>query len=115
MKFAIVFIISALVLYTTAIWSEQCCKSLKKWMVIVFALGLSCDATGTTIMGFYSQGITCNTHSIYGFTALFIMTAHLYWAVMSLRNKGRMEKTFHRFSPYAWLIWLVAFSTGIPK
>lgn len=114
MKFAIIFIALALILYTIAIWSEQYIKSLKKWMVFVFMLGLSCDIAGTTIMGFHSQKIACNTHSLCGFTALFIMVIHLYWAIMSFKNKGEMEKTFHRFSPYAWLVWIFTFSTGIP-
>jgi len=62
----------------------------------------------------HSQKIACNTHSLCGFTALFIMVIHLYWAIMSFKNKGEMEKTFHRFSPYAWLVWIFTFSTGIP-
>ncbi len=115
MPFAVVFIIAALTLYSIAIWSEKIIKSLGLWMVLVFTTGFLCDLTGTTIMWLNANSDTINTHGACGYAALIIMLLHLIWAILALWRRGRSEKLFHRFSVYAWGVWLVAFYTGIPK
>lgn len=115
MPFALIFIVVALILYSTAIWSEKIVKSLKLWMVLVFSTGFLCDLTGTTVMWLNATSDTLNIHSACGCAALIIMLLHLIWAIIAFRQRGEAEKLFHRFSVYAWIIWLIAFYTGIPK
>lgn len=115
MPFAVIFIVSALVLYSTAIWSERITNGLKLWMVLIFTLGFLCDLIGTTIMRLRATKIVVNTHSICGYIALIIIFLHLIWAILAIIKHGKSEVYFSRFSVYAWTIWLIAFLTGIPK
>lgn len=113
---SICFISLALLGYSTAIWSEKFAKRLKTWMIAVFALAFSCDLVGTSIMFYLSPTkFSFAAHSLCGYGALFIMSLHLIWAIVSLKARGKSEIYFHRFSIYAWIVWLAAFITGIPK
>ena len=113
MTAGIIFINLALVLYTIAIWSERIKKTLKPWMLSVFSMAFASDLTGTSIMFLtatnrFSYGI----HSISGYLALIIMGLHLIWAILAIRNEGNYEKYFTKFSIVAWIVWLVAFTSG---
>jgi len=113
---AIVFISTALVLYSVSIWMERIIKALKPWMVKTFFSAFMCDLVGTSLMFFQKTDMfQLNLHSICGYTALIIMGLHLSWAVVSLYRKGLVLVLFHRFSIFAWLIWLIAFISGMPK
>ncbi|MFA5163909.1 MAG: HsmA family protein [Patescibacteria group bacterium] len=113
---AVVFIALAFPLYTIAIWSERILKSLKPWMVRIFISAFSLDVAGTSIMG-YRTGFSFqfNIHSCCGYTALIIMGLHLAWALIALKRQGEAARYFHRFSIFAWFIWLAAFISGIPQ
>lgn len=115
MIFAIIFMVTALILYSLVIWSEKLKKHLALWMVITFVIAFLSDLTGTTVMRFIATNNTLNTHSACGYVTLIIMLLHLIWAILALLRRGQSEKLFHRFSVYAWGIWLIAFYTGIPK
>ena len=115
MLLSILFIMAALIFYSSAIWSERFVKKLKLWMVVVFLTGFLCDLTGTSIMSIKAAKINLNIHSICGFSALVIMFLHLIWAILALIKGGKAQELFSRFSVYAWAVWLVAFITGIPK
>jgi uncharacterized repeat protein (TIGR03987 family) len=113
---AIVFISSALVLYSVSIWSERISKGLKPWMVKTFISAFACDLIGTSIMFCQATDrFQLNLHSSCGYAALVIMGLHLVWALIALRYHGPAEKNFHRFSIMAWTIWLVAFLSGVPR
>lgn len=115
MFFAVTFIMLALILYSTAIWSERLKKGLRLWMVIVFLSGFLCDLTGTTLMRVIAGKTVLNTHAISGYTALIIMLLHLIWAILAITKRGRAQALFTRFSIYAWCIWMIAFILGVPK
>jgi len=116
MPAAVVFIVAALVLYTLAIWTEKFSGHLKTWLVAVFALGFSCDLIGTSMMFWRAADrFAPNMHMICGYIALLIMFLHLAWALLALRRSGNYEKYFTRFSVFAWLVWLAAFFSGMPK
>jgi uncharacterized repeat protein (TIGR03987 family) len=113
---AVIFIISALVCYTTAIWSERFAGKLKPWMVRVFTTGFACDIIGTSIMFVSaSHRFAFNPHTILGYVALLIMFLHLIWARRAISRGGQSQIYFTRFSWVAWLGWLAAFVTGIPR
>lgn len=105
------FIMTALVLYTIAVWIEKIQGKLKLWIIFVFGSGFLCDLFGTGIM-FYVSKSSFHLHFMFGYLALLIMLLHLFWAIFSYRNKN-YEKYFTRFSILAWSIWLVAFVSGI--
>ena len=111
----IVFIVFALGLYTVAIWSERFAKKLKVWMIVLFTAGFSCDLVGTSIMFFVAKHkFNLALHSIAGYSALIIMFLHLIWAFLSHYNT-KFEEYFTRFSIVAWVIWMFAFFSGIPR
>lgn len=115
MFFSISMIILALALYTLAIWSEKFCNDLLPWMIKVFAVGFFCDLLGTSVMFLHNNQHHINPHTICGYAALLIMGLHLIWALVAFKKQGRAQQLFSRFSIYAWVIWLLAFITGIPK
>jgi len=115
MFFAVTFIMAALILYSTAIWSERLNKGLKLWMVIVFSLGFLCDLTGTTLMRVIAGRIILSAHAISGYAALFIMLGHLICAIIAFNRRGRAQAYFTHYSIYAWCFWIVVFILGIPK
>jgi len=113
---AVFFIMLALILYSLAIWSEKIKQGLQPWMVKTFSLAFLCDLLGTSLM-FWRATVKfqLNIHSLCGYLALIIMGLHLIWGISALNKHGRTEKYFHRFSIYAWLIWLIAFISGLPR
>jgi len=116
LTFAIIFITSALLLYTIAIWSERIARALKPWMFKVFVFAFVCDLVGTSLMFYQANAkFQLNIHSACGYSALAIMGLHLAWATIALKRRGRAEEYFHRFSLLAWSVWLLAFMSGIPR
>ncbi len=113
---SVIFIFSALILYTSSIFIERHIGYLKIWIVILFASGFLSDLTGTSMMFYLSEvKFSLALHSICGYSALLIMFAHLIWAILAIRNIKNCQKYFTRFSIYAWCIWMIAFVSGIPK
>ncbi|MFA5052344.1 MAG: HsmA family protein [Patescibacteria group bacterium] len=116
MLIPILLILSACLLYTIAIWTEQAQGSLKTRHIFLFGLGFLADILGTSAMfaraSQYASGVSL--HGICGNLALCIMALHAVWAVWALLKHGRTAALFNRFSPYAWCLWMVAFLTGIP-
>jgi uncharacterized repeat protein (TIGR03987 family) len=114
---AILGVSGALVFYSLAIWSEKLVGNLRKWMVIIFCLGFLFDLFGTSNMYFIATKHAITWHSGAGYVALIIMFAHLVWALLvhfKSKNKEKYRHYFHKLSIYAWLVWLVAFFSGIP-
>lgn len=104
----------ALILYTTAIMSHKFKGALKPWMIHVFGVGLLADISGTIFLCFFaSHGWQWTLHSISGLAALIIMGLHYLWALLAFKKKDYEEK-FNDYSLYAWVLWLIAFISGIP-
>ncbi len=120
LQLAIVLIISALLFYSIAVWSERFTKKLSWWHLVLFFLGFLADSSGTAYMGKLSGGFHFKPHTVSGFLALAIMFFHTIWATVVLVKKDQeLIKSFHKYSLIAWLIWLIPFITGmlvsIPK
>ncbi|MGL6107854.1 HsmA family protein [Romboutsia sp.] len=119
---AIVFITSALLLYTVGVFGERRSNTLNKKHVIIFWCGLVCDTLGTLTMGqiakasagIATSAFTQNLHGITGFLAIVLMLFHAGWATYVLA-KGDEEKKrfFHKFSIVVWTIWLVPYFIGM--
>ncbi len=111
---AIGTMITALVLYTVAVWSERFAKRLKPWHLVLFWLGLIFDTTGTTVMTAMAGSLQFDFHGITGALGILFMLGHTLWATLALVLKQeKVLLSFHRFSLAVWALWLVAFASGM--
>lgn len=115
MLVSVSLIVLALCLYSLAIWADKLQGQLKTWMIITFSAAFVADLCGTSLMGLLSDSQELSLHSYCGFLALVVMCLHLLWALLAKYRQGRSSELFRRFSLWAWLLWLVAFFSGIPK
>lgn len=119
---AIVIITAALVFYSVGVWAERIQRTLQWWHAGMFAIGLTCDTTGTILMTRIAaeqraQGITQNAAGTLmawtGTAAIILMGIHLVWAVVVLlRGRENEKHAFHRFSIIVWAIWLIPYIAG---
>ena len=118
---AIITITLALVFYTIGVFGERVSRTLKKKHVVLFYLGLLCDATGTRLMTSIAMagsevmtGVVGNMHGIAGTLAILLMLFHAIWAtVVVAKNKEKQKKNFHKFSLLVWIIWLIPYGLGV--
>lgn len=113
--FSIVTINLALLFYSIGVWSERFSRFLKAWHLATFWIGFSFDVCGTVAMHFISDNPfdLTDMHTLTGQVALWLMLAHAIWATYVVkRNKTDLRKSFHRYSIFVWLIWLVPYIGG---
>lgn len=117
---AIVLITAALAFYTLGVWAERRQGTLRPWHVIAFALGLTCDASGTYFMSLIAdqqtrpRGVLTQVMTVTGAAALLLMLGHLVWAVVVLlRNREGERRQFHKLSVGVWAFWLIPYVTGM--
>lgn len=111
---AVISMLAAVTAYTTGVFSERKSKSLNKNHIIIFWIGLFFDTTGTTAMGLISDGFSLDIHGVTGLTALILMAVHVIWATaVHLKGNDRQKESFHKYSLFVWLLWLVPFASGM--
>ncbi|EMS69266.1 HsmA family protein [Ruminiclostridium cellobioparum] len=112
--YAVIAINLALVFYSIGVWSEKLQGTLKKWHLVIFWTGLAFDTLGTSLMSELAQGgFKFNFHGITGLLAIILMLVHAMWATYVLiRNDERAKSSFHKFSIFVWVIWLIPFISG---
>lgn len=105
----------ALVFYTAAMMRHWATGYLDAGVLVLLGLGLATDSLGTLFVCTIKTGVWLwTTHSIAGLVAILIMAVHFVWAAAALWGNPTRKETFRRWSRLAWLIWLTAFTTGIP-
>ncbi|MBI9047083.1 MAG: TIGR03987 family protein [Anaerolineaceae bacterium] len=105
-----IIITAALVFYSIGVWSEKLQGRLKPWHLGFFFLGLVCDTLGTGMMFEYVGGMTFDIHGITGLLAIILMLIHAVWALVVLLKKDEKAiQSFHRFSIFVWIIWLIPY------
>ena len=111
---AMTFITAAFVFYTVGVWAERIRGRLKWWHAIAFWCGLVCDTIGTGAMMALAGGMFKSTiHGITGMIAIVLMLFHATWATIVLsRRDERLIGSFHKFSVFVWLVWLVPMIGG---
>lgn len=119
---AIILITLALVFYSIGVWAEKIKGILKPWHVAIFWMGFLCDTIATSFMGMIARGevtptttqSAINFHAITGLTAVLLMLFHAIWAtVVILKNNEKMKLSFHKFSLFVWIIWLIPYLSGM--
>jgi uncharacterized repeat protein (TIGR03987 family) len=111
------FVTAALITYSIAVWGEQITNDLKPPFVIMFCIGVVCDATGTLMMMFDMQvgGSVLGFwdtifHIVTGLAAILLMLIHAVWAIRVLRMGDEVSAAkFHKFSKFVWAFWLIPF------
>jgi uncharacterized repeat protein (TIGR03987 family) len=107
---AIIIINLALLFYSIGVWSERIQGRLKVWHTAFFWLGLVCDTVGTGMMFDYVGGMSYDIHGYSGVLAIALMFIHAIWAtVVLLRKDEKMIVSFHKFSIFVWVIWLIPY------
>ena len=107
---AVIVINLALLFYSIGVWSERLQGRLKVWHTIFFWLGLVCDTWGTGLMFKFVGGMSYDIHGYSGLLAIILMLVHAIWATVVLMKKDeKMIVSFHKFSIFVWLIWLIPY------
>jgi len=111
------FIGLALILYTYAVWGEQLVGHLRRGFILSFWAGFTCDTAGTSIMMEMARGGAVQSnplHTITGIAAIVLMGLHAFWALLVWhREDEHAAALFHRFSRYVYVLWLIAFASGL--
>jgi len=112
---AISAITLALVFYSIGVWGEKLGGVLKKWHITVFWAGFVCDTAGTTLMGKIANGgFQLNFHGLTGLAAIILMLVHAVWATAVIaKGSDEAKRSFHKFSIFVWLVWLVPYISGM--
>jgi len=111
---SIILVNLALVFYSVSILNEFKRKTLLPWHVVMFCIGLICDAFGTYIM--YQIGgskISVGIHDILGFGALLLMLINAIVSVFIIKKYEYLINQFYKFSIFAWVIWIISYVLGI--
>ena len=107
---AVIVINLALLFYSIGVWSERIQGRLKIWHTAFFWLGLVCDTWGTGMMFDFVGGMSYDIHGVSGLLAIILMFVHAIWATLVLLRKDeKMILSFHKFSIFVWLVWLIPY------
>ncbi len=109
---------AAAVLYTFAIIGEQIQKELRRWSLRMFCGAVAIDASATILVCIIRTGASiwpATLHGQLGYAALAIMMMHAIWAYRAYVGSAATHARFHRWSPWAGMLWLGAFISGIPR
>lgn len=117
MALGMYFVTAALITYSIAVWGEQITNDLKPSFVIMFCIGVVCDATGTLLMMIDMQAggsvlgfLDTVFHIVTGLAAILLMLIHAVWAIRVLRKGDEVSAAkFHKFSKFVWAFWLIPF------
>ncbi len=107
---AVIIINLALLFYSIGVWGERLQGRLKVWHTVFFWFGLVCDTWGTGLMFEFVGGMSYDIHGVSGLLAIILMLVHAIWATIVLVKKDeKMIVSFHKFSIFVWLVWLVPY------
>lgn len=117
MALGMYFVTAALITYSIAVWGEQITKDLKPAFVVMFCIGVVCDATGTLLMFFDMAAggsvlgfLDTVFHIVTGLAAILLMLIHAIWAIRVLMRGDEVSAAkFHKFSKFVWAFWLIPF------
>lgn len=113
---SVVLITTALIFYSIGVWAERLAKYLKPWHTVFFWMGFTFDVSGTWAMHLLATApfdIT-ELHTLTGQIALWLMFFHAVWATRAVVKKNEtLLKTFHRFSIFVWMVWLIPYFGGM--
>lgn len=106
----------ALIFYSIGVWAERIAKYLKTWHLAAFWFGFVFDISGTWVMHLLARGPFDFTepHTLTGQIALWLMLIHAVWAsLVVFRQNESLRNSFHRYSLFVWIVWLVPYFGGM--
>ncbi len=112
---SVLFITTALLLYSVAVWRIWRSKLLTRGSLGLLWAGLVADVAATQMMGMSIDGpIVWDLHTIAGYTGLLLILL-LAIAGSWARSTGRQSllTTFHRYAIPVWLVWVASYITGV--
>jgi uncharacterized repeat protein (TIGR03987 family) len=114
----------AIILYTVAIWGHRfyglVSFPMKNFYLTLFGVALFCDIMGTVFLCVMSAvNWKWDFHTSTGVASLVIMAVHFGFAVHAkatdYRHTGHENnRRFYKYSPWAWLLWVTSFVSGLP-
>lgn len=112
---AVIWMTSALIFYTWAVFSGRR-QGLHRRHLVIFGAGLICDFFGTNQMNLIAAayGKAPAWHHVSGIASLAGMGFHFLLALIaSLKNRAEAANlVFHRVSITIYSCWLIAFISG---
>jgi uncharacterized repeat protein (TIGR03987 family) len=110
-----ILITLALVFYSLGVWAERVSRYLKGWHVAMFWVGLAFDVAGTYGMHLMDSEFSLfEPHTLTGQIAIWLMFGHAVWATWVVRRGSEEARSsFHRYSLFVWLVWLIPYIGGM--
>ena len=103
----------ALLCYTGGVLLERKVSMMKPWILAIFWLGLAFEVCGAIPMFRRSEG-NITVHGIIGAIGLSLIILHNMGATLAvMKGWDVMLKLFPKFSTLVYVIWVVAFITGM--
>ncbi len=103
----------ALLCYTTGVLLEVGSGKMEPWILLIFWLGLAFEICGAIPMFRRSEG-NITFHGIVGAIGLLLIILHNIGASLAVMGEWNVVlKMFPMLSVFVYLIWLVAFLTGM--
>ena len=110
---AVLGILLAAALYTTAAFSERRARLLKGGHLVLFWAGLVVDTVATALMTRIAGGLHADVHGLLGVGAILVMLGHTLWATAVLvLHREALRRQFHTFSLAVWGLWMVTLVSG---
>jgi len=113
---SVTLITLALLFYSAGVWAERLSRYLRPWHVLCFWTGFTFDVSGTYAMHLLATGPFDLTepHTLTGQIALWLMLFHAIWASkVVLEGDQPRRASFHRFSLFVWVVWLIPYFGGM--
>lgn len=106
--------IIAAILYTVAVFAARRSGRITAAQLVMHWLGFFLDLFGTILMASFSPGFGMSFHGVVGAIALSMRLIHAIWAtwVYFKGDEPALER-FNKSGIFVWLIWMVAFVTGL--
>jgi len=103
----------ALLCYTGGVLLEKKVGMMKPWILMIFWLGLAFEVCGAIPM-FRRSGENITSHGIVGAIGLLLIILHNTGATLAVMGGWDVIlKLFPKFSTLVYVIWVIAFITGM--
>jgi len=110
-----IIVFFALTFYSIGIFTEQKHKKVLRRVITFLTMGIIADIIATAFMIAGSSKGLFTLHGILGYSALLAMLMDniFIWRLRLKNGIGAdVPDTIHKYSRYAYILWVIAFITG---